>query len=272
MRAVLSPKATESERLGRLNLTALEDRQDNFKDEHRSFLARHLPQVEWIKEHLKQAITEKLDSSHGGHGPAQGLTAIVLGASTGEECVRLFYELSQIKGKGDDSLLVRVHGVDVDGAALKEADRRIRGRSALNGTLRGPENEYARDMIRAINHSDMRSRLVEGIKWHNEDVSRTDELARILNDSQRSLTGPSIVFLNHTLRIFKPSSQPSIVSELSHALPESILAIGDSDLAIGAVKNLPEHAIIRPNIREDLTSYVFALPVWTDKFFPEEWA
>jgi hypothetical protein len=61
------------------------------------------------------------------------------------------------------------------------------------------------------------------------------------------------------------------VSELSKALPESILAIGDSDLAIGAVKNLPEHAIIRPNIREDLTSYVFALPVWTEKFFPEEW-
>jgi chemotaxis methyl-accepting protein methylase len=240
-----SARVTGFNRLKSLTLTNLEGRNDAFKDEHRSFLCRHRPQIDWITQHLASAFRSQLNPSLKTGEPSQGLTAMVLGASTGEECVRVFYELSQMTDSTGKALSVRVHGIDIDKRALQEADRRLKGQSALNGALCGAENWYARKIVDSINHQKMNTQLFESVNWHEEDVTRSDQVAKILNESRRSFVGPSIIFLNHTLRIFDPSERSRIARQLSQSLPESILAIGDNESSIKEVCQLPQHLILR---------------------------
>lgn len=255
--------ANRQARSGHGNLESLKLRDfadQHLKDEQRSYLDRHHPQIEWIKQHLMSSLVDQLNAS-------TPLKVAVLGCSTGEECVRLFAELSSTLRQLQIDSHVEVCGIELDKELAKEASRRLTGRSPLKGTHEHKESDYAKEILALINHdNDLRTKLDDHVRVLEGDITKVDSLPMICGPA------PQIIVLNHTLRIFKEDVIQKVYGELSNTFPNSVIAIGDLNRVISLVLECNcEHLNHKLPEQEGLTNYIFCLPGWTHDRFPRLW-
>jgi chemotaxis methyl-accepting protein methylase len=199
---------------------------------------------------------------------SDALSIAVLGCSTGEESVRIFWELSTELAQRGNKPGIKICGVDLEKRVVTEARRRVSGAKPLQGSMNNDDSEYARDIINGINHDlSLKSALRESVEFREGDITKPDTLKEAIEKQ------PDIIFINHTFRLFDQGAQLKIYGALSATFRDAVIAIGDPE---GVINNLVqeggyEHLLVRPEIREGLTVYAFGLPFWTNQVIPGLW-
>jgi chemotaxis methyl-accepting protein methylase len=199
---------------------------------------------------------------------SQQIKVAVLGCSTGEECVRIFWELTKWEGENNTNSTLKICGIDLERGVVAEARRRVSGTRALQGAYKNRDSDYARGVISGINHdSKLHRALRDSVVFVEGDITKADTLAGLIGGQ------PDLIFLNHTLRLFGSAAQKEIFGALSTTFKDAIIAVGDPDTVIDGliIHGGYEHLLVRPEIREGVTAYAFGVPFWTNEFLPGLW-
>ncbi len=157
---------------------------------HLSSLERHRTQWQWLRENVLKDIVNRSKRRNLKEGK-YSLHIAVLGASSGEELVRSFYEIhSFLLHQGEDVSMWRINieGIDSDLNAVEEAERRLNGLSPFVWT---PDNmfkdsaavqrdrEYVTEMMQTLNS--YANEVRDSIHIIRGDVSDKRSLDRFQN-------------------------------------------------------------------------------------------
>jgi len=226
-------------------------------DDTRSYIDRHHEQWHWISEHASEAIFKNAESRAQAAGVRPALRVIDFGSASGEEAIRLFYEISRSlerSGRRPSEWDIRISGVDYSDEMVLMAERGLSGRRAFYGAARTVSG-YASDVVEYGNEN--LGKLRQSLSFQKGDIQNAGALQSLLPEAD-------LIFVNHLLRIDERKAA-EVVRRLESAWPEALIALGDrrsvlEDAQLDLLESLSESAAAKDPSDINETRYAFILP------------
>jgi len=196
---------------------------------YRSYLGRHYSQWEYLRNRvLPYLITRALERRRHTHAVRARLVVADVGASTGEEMARAFYEIMAAltsHGQDPNNWDIVIRGIDASREIITEARRRINNQYPFNRSLIEQEQSRMKDGRYYADH------IIATLNKYPTKFRKSTKFIEkgILDVTSEDLADVDLVLLNHVLRIYRKEiyKRWEIVKKISEASPEAVIAIGD---------------------------------------------
>ncbi len=227
-------------------------------NDRRSYLDRHYLQGQILHNSiLPYLIKRNLGRRTNGRQPR--LVISDLGASTGEELARLFYEIVvalETNGQNPNNWDIKIEGFDIDPQKVIGGWERILNhvpffRAIRNRGQTSVDGRYYADLI------------MEKLNQYPEKFKKSVGLdeENILEIPPDYLSGTDLIVLNHILGDMDNHQAVLLLQQLSRKSPQAIMAVGDLDRMLSNFE-YPDrnHVFINSQMVSGKTAYYFGLP------------